>query len=666
MENVNTVGNLYRAFGLSISAGFVSFAAQIIYLREILSLLPENEVIISLYFTVYLISVGLGAYFFRKINYKRLFLYFPPLFLFSLLVFRPSMRLSVYVPGQLPPLRVFIIALALVVPFSLVSGGFFSALVREFKNPWLVYGGDAIGSFLSGLLLYLLLLPRFPSYISAFFIMTIFGMLVFVYRLRLQALFSLILFVPLILIENVTWEKVFHPLKIEYVKESPYGKITLSSYHGIYTIWENGEKLYDYPPSPAEKLAYLSLLQIRDTSKGVRKHYKVLLIGGGGRCLKYLKRVNGIGVTYVEPNPVLAEIAARIFKISPSVIVMDDGRKFVNETNRRFDFVIIDLPPPTTSSSSRFYTVEFFSRLSKIARRVSLSFPGGNYYSDVDSRILSSVYFSLKETFPFVKVIPGEELVLIGSNEDFEISPQSYQSFLSANSITPEFYFPVQLSFETNPIEMDKLRQALVRGTLNRDDRPVTYIYSLVKWLRHYFPGFPLFKTSPLWVVVLIVVGVLPFVFRSPSLFMGTISFSAFATELLLFLLFQYKYGYIYLQISLLAGIIMLSLGLGSILFRKRISPFFLLLIPLMLVFFPSSVVMFYVLFFVLGFFEGGSFAFISEKTEASKLYLFDLLGSALAGLILGIILIPLLGFKGCFIAILILFFTSAIGVMKL
>lgn len=666
MENVNTVGNRSRAFGLSFAAGFASFAAQIIYLREILSLLPQNEIIISLYFTVYLIAGGMGAYILRRADYRRLFLWFGPLFFVSLVSLRPVLRMSVYVPGQLPPLSVFIFALLFIIPFSIISGGFFSSLSKAFGMPWFIYGGDAIGSFASSLLLYFFLLPKFSSYYSAFVVMVLVGAFLFVKKLKWQGVIFALMFIPLLLLEKPTWGKIFAPLKIVEVQESPYGKITLTSYRGIFTIWENGEKLYDYPPTPAEKLAFLSLVGAGYGEKDVR-HFSVLLIGGGGRCLKYLKKMKHLEITYVEPNPVLASLARRIFGMEKVRIILTDGRKFVRDTAEGFNLVIIDLPPPSSSASARFYTVEFFRELRRVSPTVSLVLPGGSFYSDVDSRMLSSVYFSLKESFKVIKAVPGEELVLVASIRNFNLSPDNYREFLIHHNITPEQYYPVQFSFEVNPIEMEKFKDALVRVNLNSDSRPVSYIYSLIKWLRHYFPEFPLYKTSLRWVLIIAVLLVFILFMRKPSLYMGLISFSAFAYELLLFLLFQYQLGYIYLQISLLAGIVMLSLGLGSIVFRKRISSFALVILPALVLIFPRPpLLLFYVLFFLLGFFEGGAFAYLSGKTEASVLYLADLTGSAIAGLLLGILFIPLIGFAGCFVALFIILTGSAIGVMWL
>ncbi|GEM_PF-2349721 len=668
MGNVNTVGNRSLAFGLSFAAGFSSFAAQIIYLREILSLLPENEIIISLYFTVYLLSGGIGAFILRKMDYKKLFLWFAPLFFFSLIAVRPVLRLSVYVPGQLPPLRVFIFVLLFIIPFSMVSGGFFSSLARVYKMPWFVYGGDAIGSFVSSLMLYFLLLPRFSSYYSAFFVMAVVGVILFLYKLRGQGLVYVLMFVPMLFLEKPTWARIFHPLNIVQVEESPYGKITLTSYRGIYTIWENGEKLYDYPPTPAEKLTYLSLAgTVVQNYSNNKSNLKVLLIGGGGRCLKYLKKLKNLDVIYVEPNPVLAVLARKIFEIERTEIVLTDGRKFVRETERKFDLAIIDLPPPSSSSSARFYTVEFFRELSRISTTVAFALPGGSFYSDVDSRMLSSVYFSLRETYPFIKVVPGEEIVLVASKRRFELSPGTYRRFLSYYGISPELYYPVQFAFEVNPIEMEKLRKALVKVKLNSDSHPVSYIYSLIKWLRHYFPDFPVYKTSIWWIVPVGLLVIFLVLLGKPAIFMSLISFSAFAYELLLFLLFQYQRGYIYLQVSLLAGIVMLSLGLGSIFFRKKIASSVLVLLPVVILLIPRPpLVLFYVLFFLLGFFEGGTFAFLSETTEASKLYLADLAGSSVAGLLLGIILIPLAGFTGCFLLLLSFLLASALGIMGL
>ncbi len=651
MGSAGSAGKRSQGFGLSFAAGFASFTSQIIFLREVLSLLPSNEVVIALYFTFYLLWSGLGALWLRKVPSRLLFLLVSPLFFFALFLTRtlyPFFRTS---PGGLPSLGIYPLLLLLMGGFSAVGGGFFSSLSEELANPALVYGADSLGSFSASLLLYLVLLPRLHSFQAAFAAYCIFALMLFFLRLRPQATAALFLGALLLLTENPTWKRLFLPLEVKEVRESPYGKVTLTQYRGLYTIWENSEKLYDFPPSPSEKLAMLPL---------VPGGKKVLLIGGGGRCLRYLKKVKGLEITYAEPDPALASLAAGFFDLRGVELLREDGMRAVERMETHQDLLILDLPPPSSSSSVRFYTEEFFKSASLKFRRVALSLPGGEYYSDVDSAVLSSIYRSLKGAFPHTVIIPGQSLLIVGSTKKLRLTPGDYAEFLIKKGIQPEFYLPIQMEFETSPLEMEKLKQALAnKFPPNRIRHPLSYLFSMVRWIRHYFPSFPFPRKTPLLLFPLILL--LPGILLRKEYLMGVVSFAAFSLELLYLLLFQYSYGYIYLQISLFVGLMMAFLGLGSLFIRKKAALLLLLFasaLPLAAGNLPPWT--FYLSFALLGAGEGGFFGYLSRRISSpSKMFFWDLLGSSLAGFILALAYIPLFGFNSLFAGISLLLVLS-------
>ncbi len=644
MENVNSAGKRFPGFGLSFAAGFASFTAQIIFLREVLSLLPSNEVVIALYFTFYLLWSGLGALWLRKVPSKLLFLLVSPLFFFALFLTRTLFPLFRPSPGGLPSLWYYPLILLLMAGFSAVGGGFFSSLSRELENPAMVYGADSLGSFLASLLLYLVLLPRLHSFQAAFAAYSLLALMLLALRLKPQALIALGMGALLLFTETPTWKRLFLPLRVKKVQESPYGKVTLTEYRGLYTIWENSEKLYDFPPSPSEKLAMLSL---------VPGGKKVLLIGGGGRCLHYLRKVKGLEITYAEPNPALVSLASGFFELQGVKLLREDGMRAVEKTKEVQDLLLLDLPPPSSSSSVRFYTEEFFKRASLNFRRIALSLPGGEYYSDVDSAVLSSIYYSLKGAFPHTVIIPGQSLLIIGSSKKVKLTPKDYAEFLRKTGIKPEFYLPLQMEFETSPLELEKLRQALAkRFPPNRTRHPLSYLFSLVKWIRHYFPSFPFPRKTPLLLLPLLLL--LPGIHLRREYLMGTVSFAAFSLELLYLLLFQYRFGYIYLQISLFVGLMMAFLGLGSLFLRRKAALLLLIVasaLPLAARSLPSWA--FYLTFALLGAGEGGFFGYLSQRISSpAKMFFWDLLGSSLAGFLLALAYIPLFGFNYLFAGI--------------
>jgi spermidine synthase len=122
----------------------------------------------------------------------------------------------------------------------------------------------------------------------------------------------------------------------------------------------------------------------------------------------------GVKVTAVELVPSVVEAFdyyypdAETFRQDPRVeIVVDDGRRFLKRTDRRFDVVTIDPPPPVeTAGSSLLYSRDFYDLLkTRMADGGILQqwFPGGE---DV---ILKGVAGALAESFPYVRAFRSYE-----------------------------------------------------------------------------------------------------------------------------------------------------------------------------------------------------------------------------------------------------------------
>lgn len=88
-------------------------------------------------------------------------------------------------------------------------------------------------------------------------------------------------------------------------------------------------------------------------------------------------------------------------------IIVDDGRRFLNRTNEKFDVITIDPPPPVEAAgSSLLYSKEFCQVL-----RSHLN-PGGilqQWFPSNEKQVLIAVARALKETFPHVRVFLSSE-----------------------------------------------------------------------------------------------------------------------------------------------------------------------------------------------------------------------------------------------------------------
>jgi len=71
-------------------------------------------------------------------------------------------------------------------------------------------------------------------------------------------------------------------------------------------------------------------------------------------------------IDYVELDPEIIKLT-RLYLPEASAILdhsrvttrIEDGRRFIGQTNRRYELIISNLPEPSSAQINRFYTVEF-------------------------------------------------------------------------------------------------------------------------------------------------------------------------------------------------------------------------------------------------------------------------------------------------------------------
>lgn len=119
-----------------------------------------------------------------------------------------------------------------------------------------------------------------------------------------------------------------------------------------------------------------------------------------------------IPVTAVELVPGVPELfgyfhadAAQVLAAPGARVVVDDGRRFLENTSEKFDVIVIDPPPPVSAaSSSLLYSVEFYALLKK---RLA---PGGvlqQWIPGGDTPTLVAFFRALQVSFPYLITMPG-------------------------------------------------------------------------------------------------------------------------------------------------------------------------------------------------------------------------------------------------------------------
>ena len=136
----------------------------------------------------------------------------------------------------------------------------------------------------------------------------------------------------------------------------------------------------------------------------------------------------GIDVKCVELVPSVVKAFPYFFGDASSIlnqsnveVIIDDGRRFLNRTQNKYDVIIIDPPPPIEAAgSSLLYSCEFYKVITEHLKKNGIFhqwFPQG------EAKILRAVVRSLVDIFPYVRVyksIEGWGFHFLASMQPFE------------------------------------------------------------------------------------------------------------------------------------------------------------------------------------------------------------------------------------------------------
>ncbi|MGC2112577.1 MAG: fused MFS/spermidine synthase [Candidatus Korobacteraceae bacterium] len=120
----------------------------------------------------------------------------------------------------------------------------------------------------------------------------------------------------------------------------------------------------------------------------------------------------GIPVTGVELVPSVPELFGYYHADGPALLhsslsnlVIDDGRRYLERTNEKYDVIAIDPPPPVSAAgSSLLYSEEFYGIVKQHLK------PGGilhQWLPGCDEVVRASASRSLRNAFPYVRVFPS-------------------------------------------------------------------------------------------------------------------------------------------------------------------------------------------------------------------------------------------------------------------
>jgi len=371
--------------------------------------------------------------------------------------------------------------------------------------------------------------------------------------------------------------------------DSYYGNITVTKQGPHYNFYENGLLSYSIPDKMScEWSVHPALLQA-----GNRR--RILLIGGGinGSLKEILKYPSIKRVDYVELDPLAIKLADEVLPDketaslrNPKVHLYNmDGRRFLKANSRKYDVIIVNLPDPYTAQLNRFYTLEFFKDTALHLAPDGIIYLGvnsaENYISPVLGDFLRSIYYTLKEVYPEVKVIPGQYNYFIGAKikgtctDDYRVLDKRLHAYKIATPYVNDYYLKYRLSRER--IKYLNSRLDLKKPhLLNMDFHPISYYYDITFWSTYFNSRFKkvFVYMAGIKLRYFFIPAALAFIWyfiprkkRGAGYVLLPIAVSGFSEisfQVVTLLAFQVIYGYVYYKLGIILTSFMIGLALGG------------------------------------------------------------------------------------------------------
>jgi spermidine synthase len=679
-----------------IAAGFISLISQLILFREFLNVFDGNELLIGLLLFFWMTFTAIGS--FAGIRLVR-FRYAENLTGFLLLI---TGILPVIAVTSLYYLKsVFILpgisggfttavffASFLFFPVCLVNGMLFSLL--SFFNPVnsgksqtaIAYGYDTLGSVIAGIL-FTVVLSNMLSVMQLLLLLTsatiMFCTLFFSAALHKKLIFGLVGVIVLAAGFSGYPDKLLRSLQfpgqeILYSKDTPYGNLCVTGSAGQMNVFQNGILFYSTSNDPVyEESVHFALLQHPGPAN-------VLVVSGGvNGALKQVKKYNSVRrLDYAETNPWLINAETALVPVTDKSllhILNTDARNHIRQSSNTYDAIILNLPEPVNALLNRYYTLEFFKEARKALKpggiiETSLA-PTSNYVSEEAAALNASVFQTLKHVFRKVNLVVSQKNYFLASDNRISVAFDSLLAIRPVeNDYVNPFYFDDELTAQRSKMVIENISS--VQTSVNRDIRPVTYLFQIREWLTksgiHH-------EAEILLLLLSVLTGAAFFVliknFTDSSFTVFSAAFAGASAEFILLIIFQILFGKIYRMIGLLFAFYMAGLSAGtfiagrsrtedsrkSVLRLQIILLALVLSLPLLLYFEPASglsrllvksLIMLYTVLiaFAAGFLFGRS---VNENPSTplrvtNRYYGIDLMASATGTLLTSVLLFPVAG----------------------
>ncbi len=607
--------------------GGTAVTAQIVLLRELLSVFQGNEFSIGVMLAVWLLGTAFGSGLFGRLasrltHHRQVVAGLQVLSAVALPLAICTVRYSRVVvpavPGEvLGPGRMVLTSVVALGLFCPVSGLLFTLASRWYMREAASSPADAtsyaymlesLGAAGGGLLASFALLP----YLSSLQIAVLVAAANLLVAAWITAGGRTALALSVLVLagsagawrwapgwEAATYSRLWPGLRLVDAVTSRYGNLVVLDAGGARSMAQSGVILFTAGDlEAAEEAVHFVLLQHPAPRS-------VLLVGGGvnGSAMQIVQHPSIERLDYVELDPRILELAAHQFPGEWTRIRQDprihlhalDGRAFLRTTRQKFDVIILNLPEPRTAQLNRFYTREFFAEVSAALN------PGGvfgfqlpaaeNYLNPVRAAFFQCILETLRRSFTEVRVVPGDTLHFLASDQpgrlttDPRVLTQRIEERHLRTAYVRDYFFSFRLTAE-RIADLEQQIAPLPGTPVNHDFAPLAYYLDVAAWSTHFdrsyaapfsalrHIGFTSLAAAlgGATVLCLVVVALLPHGRRAAAaaaLCVLTMGMTMLALEVFLLLGFQAVYGYVFHQLAVIIAGFMLGLAAGTWLARR-------------------------------------------------------------------------------------------------
>ena len=614
--------------------GAFSTFSQVLIFREELVLLEGNELVLSSLLCCWLLGLSFGAAVPRWFCFDRfpgfapgLILCAPLILWLSILITRCFISIFAIPPEEVcSPIYVFILSVCSVFPAGLFYGFCFSLMAILFKNGseerqhskvpgetvGSIFSYEAIGSVTGGLILVFYLLPGLNT---TRIILATFGFALIIVSLGnaarpvimvVFAFFSLLVF---ILLQgtfpdtlnsrsvDTCWHNQHPGYELKFVTDTPYQRLELGVREEQFTLYGNGVPLFSFPNEyEFSQWGHLALSQNS-------RPRSVLVIGTNGVSgIKALVEHQPYEIVCIDLDPQVQILEHqfenwKFMEAENTIITMKpaDPRSYISSLPPlcKFSVIALNQPDPSNGLTNRVYTMEFFKQLASHLEAkgvLTLSITGTPNNSEGDVGLYgATIYWTLKKAFTHVLVLPGTKWVFFASNADVLSSdPKEIIRRFEASNIKSSSFLSNFFTLYYEPERIGQLQKTLDNNKnilINKDQKPVCYLYSIVLWLKQhgYLQKLPLtgianqsfwtagFYFMALFGLVLFFLVFSRLVIRAetagliiPFQILASAGFTGMGAQLSILLFYQTQAGSLYKLIGIFFGVFMGGMAMGS------------------------------------------------------------------------------------------------------